>query len=90
MMSTFLPSKQELEEYMRSEFPQCPICTSTSGYKIGQYYFEVVAECKNCGAKWGSPQFSDLKPIKEIILWKAPRDGHYASFEGLSAPVTYG
>jgi uncharacterized protein (DUF983 family) len=84
MRSPFLPSKEEIEEYMRSVFPECPICTSKEGYKVGEYHLVVMAECKNCGARWGSPQFSDLKPMQEIILWQAPKDGRYRLLEGFS------
>ena len=48
-----------------------------------------MAECKNCGAKWGSPQFSDLKPMKEIVLWAASKDGRYVVMERMSEPVTF-
>jgi hypothetical protein len=48
-----------------------------------------MAECKNCGARWGSPQFLDMKPMKQIILWRAPSDGYYRGLEGFSKPPSF-
>jgi hypothetical protein len=74
---------------MLREFPECPICRSTDGYKIGEYHLVVMAECENCRARWGSPQFLDLKPMKEITLWRTPKDGRYLFIEKISKPVTF-
>jgi hypothetical protein len=84
-----LPSEQEIEEYMRREFPECPICMSIDGYEVDKYYsFEIVVECRSCGAKWGSLQFSDLKPMEEITLRAAPHDG-YVKLEHRSKPASF-
>ena len=57
---------------MQEEFPKCPICGSTNGYKlsgiIGKY-----AQCLTCMTKW--QLFVKDKRILELTLHEFPKDG---------------
>lgn len=57
---------------MREEFPKCPICGSTNGYKFSGI-ISKYAQCLKCTTKWQF--FVKEEKISELKLHELPKDG---------------
>lgn len=73
---------------MERYFPNCPICKSTDGY-IAEGTFIKTVTCKNCGAKFQSQEFKNLKPMTEMQLWDTPRDGRFSDLRLKMKPIEF-
>ena len=71
-------AEEEIAELIKNYFPNCPICSSDSGYNISgssKNYFQ----CNSCRAKWMSYDLIKRKvtdiALKKMMLWETPIDG---------------
>lgn len=81
-------SKRQVEEFMSSYFPNCPICGSEEGYKVSGVFKDYV-KCIACGAKWQSPDFVQCKELKHLMLWEACENGRGLTLLHKTLPVTF-
>lgn len=68
-----LVSKDEVEKFMLSHFPLCPLCGEKAGYEVSGLSKNYV-QCKSCGAKWMSSDFGKCKELRNMILWEPTHD----------------
>lgn|GEM_PF-7015891 len=71
-------SKDEVEKFMLSYFPSCPLCGKKAGYEVSGIFKNYV-QCKSCGAKWLSPNFNTCKELRNLTLWEPAYDGKGSS-----------
>ena len=67
-------TEKDVEEFMLSVFPTCPICDAKTGYAVSGISKDYV-QCKSCKAKWFSGQLSRRKELKDLMLWEPSKDG---------------
>ena len=66
-------SKDEVEKFMLSYFPSCPLCGAEEGYEVSGLLKNYV-QCKSCGAKWVSSDFGKCKELRNLTLLKPAYD----------------
>ena len=67
-------SEQDVEEFMLSVFPTCPLCGTNKGYDVSGISKNNV-QCRSCGAEWASAQLPKGKKLEWLILFKPSKDG---------------
>lgn len=81
-------SKDEVEKLMLSYFPSCPLCGDKEGYEVSGLFKNYV-QCKSCGAKWMSSDFTRGKELRNLTLWEPTYDNRGVSLHAHKRSVDF-
>lgn len=71
--------KAKADQLMVHYFSSCPLCGASAGYEVSGVFKDFV-QCRSCGAKWHSSDFTEGK-LESLQLWESSRDGRGASLK---------
>lgn len=79
--------KEDVEQLMLQQLPQCPLCKAKNGYKVSGLFKNYV-QCNSCKAQWLSTDFVTCKELNVLTLFKLSRNGHGKQFRNKECPIT--
>ena len=81
-------TKKEVEQLMLRYFPSCPICGSTTGYKVSGMFKNNV-RCRSCKAGWMSNDFIGGLAIQNLQLMWPDKEGRSKFLFKKTRPVSF-